>query len=200
VHDGAERVHLPRHVALEEAALHERVVRARHVVIGLDLRALGGSALTGDAEVPKNRGAEAMATEIPVTYVPARNIILLSLALAWCEALGADDTYIGVNAVDYSGYPDCRPAFIEQFQRLAGVSTKAGVERKARFFIHAPLIEMSKSQIILAGHKLGVDFSLTHSCNDPAEDGGACGSCDSCVLRRRGFAQAGIPDPTRYAA
>ncbi len=138
-----------------------------------------------------------MAEEIPVTYVPARNTIFLSFALAWCETLDARDIYIGVNAVDYSGYPDCRPEFLEAFERLANLGTKAGVEG-GRFRIHAPLLHMTKAEIIRAGVDAGVDFSLTHSCYDPTPDGLACGACDSCRLRRRGFEAAGIPDPTRY--
>jgi 7-cyano-7-deazaguanine synthase len=136
---------------------------------------------------------------IPVTYVPARNTIFLSFALGWCEALGAQHIFIGINAVDYSGYPDCRPAFLEQFERLANIATKAGVEGCARYRIHAPLLHMTKAQIIRSGCELGVDFSLTQSCYDPSVEGLACGACDSCILRVRGFEEAGIPDPTRYA-
>jgi 7-cyano-7-deazaguanine synthase len=170
----------------------------RHVVAIIDLRLFGGSALTADIRVPKNRDPARISEEIPATYVPARNTIFLSMALGWCEVLQAQDIFIGVNAVDYSGYPDCRPEFLEAFERLANVATKAGVEGTSRYRIHAPLVNMSKAQIIRAGMAAGVDFSLTHSCYDPDPDGFACGACDSCVLRRRGFEDAGIPDPTRY--
>lgn len=169
-----------------------------HVISRVDLRVFGGSALTADIPVPKGRDAEAIPSEIPVTYVPARNTIFLSLALGWCEVLGAEDIFIGVNAVDYSGYPDCRPEFIRAFERLANLATKAGVEGSARFHVHAPLLYMSKAEIIRAGLEAGVDFSLTHSCYDPSPEGLACGSCDSCILRRRGFESAGVPDPARY--
>jgi len=171
----------------------------RHVIARIDLRTFGGSALTADIQVPKHRDPARIPGEIPVTYVPARNTIFLSLALGWCEVLQAQDIFIGVNAVDYSGYPDCRPEFLEAFERLANVATKAGVEGASRYRIHAPLLHMSKAQIIQTGSAAGVDFSLTHSCYDPDPEGLACGACDSCVLRRRGFEDAGIPDPTRYA-
>jgi 7-cyano-7-deazaguanine synthase len=170
---------------------------SEHRVIQIDLRGFGGSALTDAIDVPKNRGQNEMANGIPVTYVPARNTIFLSYALAWAEVIGAPDIFIGVNALDYSGYPDCRPEFITQFEKLAQVATKAGVEG-THYRIHAPLIEMTKEQIIREGIKLGVQFSLTTSCYDPAPDGRACGQCDSCLLRRKGFREAGIPDPTRY--
>jgi 7-cyano-7-deazaguanine synthase len=169
---------------------------ASHITATIDLRAFGGSALTADIAVPK--GGSPGSGEIPVTYVPARNTIFLSFALGWCEVLQAEDIFIGVNAVDYSGYPDCRPEFLQAFEKLAGLATKAGVEGAARYRIHAPLLRMTKAQIILAGIEAGVDFSLTHSCYDPSAEGLACGSCDSCILRRRGFEEAGIPDPTRY--
>lgn len=165
----------------------------RHVVVPLDLRAIGGSALTADIAVPKDRVGAEMGEGIPVTYVPARNTVFLAVALGWAEVLGATDLFVGVNAVDYSGYPDCRPEFIEAFERLANLATKAGVEG-TRFRIHAPLIRMTKSEIIRVGLKLGVDYSLTHSCYDPAPDGRACGHCDSCLLRQRGFAEAGVSD------
>jgi 7-cyano-7-deazaguanine synthase len=168
-----------------------------HRVLEIDLRAFGGSALTDTIDVPRNRGEDEMASGIPVTYVPARNTIFLSYALAWAEVIGAHDIFTGVNALDYSGYPDCRPEFIARFEKLAQVATKAGVEG-ARYQIHAPLIEMTKAQIIGSGAKLGVQFSLTRSCYDPTPDGSACGECDSCLLRRKGFREAGIPDPTRY--
>jgi 7-cyano-7-deazaguanine synthase len=169
------------------------------VIAKIDLRAFGGSALTADIEVPKGRPAERIPAEIPVTYVPARNTIFLSFALGWCEVLQAQDIFIGANAVDYSGYPDCRPSFLQQFERLARLATRAGVEGSARYRIHAPLVRMSKAEIIRAGQEAGVDFALTHSCYDPTPDGLACGLCDSCVLRRRGFLEAGLPDPTRYS-
>ncbi|HEX6986213.1 MAG TPA: 7-cyano-7-deazaguanine synthase QueC [Planctomycetaceae bacterium] len=171
---------------------------ARHVVVPLDLRAIGGSALTDDIDVPKDRGEGEMSSGIPVTYVPARNTIFLSVALGWAEVLGAADLFVGVNAVDYSGYPDCRPAFVEAFERLANVATKAGVEG-TRFAVHAPLIRMTKAEIIRTGLDLGVDYSLTHSCYDPLPDGRPCGHCDSCLLRRKGFAEAGATDPLDHS-
>jgi 7-cyano-7-deazaguanine synthase len=170
---------------------------AEHRVVRIDLRSFGGSALTDDMAVPKNRSTDEIEREIAVTYVPARNTIFLSYALAWAEVIGAREIFIGVNAIDYSGYPDCRPEFIAQFERLANVATKAGVSCDW-FRIHAPLIEMTKAQIIDKGAELGVDFSLTHSCYDPAENGEACGECDSCLLRAKGFHEAGIADPTLY--
>ncbi len=170
----------------------------QHVVAKIDLRAFGGSALTADIEVPKGRDILEMSSGIPVTYVPARNTIFLSFALGWCEVIGAQDIFIGVNAIDYSGYPDCRPEFIKAFEHLAKLATKAGVEGTARYQVHAPLIRMRKAEIIKTGIDAGVDFGLTHSCYDPIADGLACGACDSCILRRRGFAEAGVPDPTRY--
>ena len=170
-----------------------------HIIATIDLRAFGGSALTSEIEVPKNRDPEQISTEIPITYVPARNTIFLSFALGWCEVLQAQDIFIGINAVDYSGYPDCRPEFLRRFESLAEVATKAGIEGRARYCIHAPLLNMSKAQIIRTGHDAGVDFALTHSCYDPDAEGRACGSCDSCRLRRDGFRQVGLPDPTRYA-
>jgi len=169
-----------------------------HRIATIDLRVFGGSALTDEIAVPKNRDAKS-ADEIPITYVPARNTIFLSYALAWCEVLGAADIFIGANAIDYSGYPDCRPEFIAAFERLASVATKAGVEG-TRFHIHAPLISMSKADIIRKGMELGVDFSQTHSCYDPASDGLACGQCDSCRLRLEGFRAVGLVDPIPYAA
>ncbi|MHB8908332.1 MAG: 7-cyano-7-deazaguanine synthase QueC, partial [Syntrophales bacterium] len=172
----------------------------KHLVIGIDLRAIGGSALTDQIDVPKGRSIDDMAEEIPVTYVPARNTIFLSYALAWAEVLQAADIFIGVNAVDYSGYPDCRPEFIAAFERLANLATKAAVEGKQRLTIRAPLISMTKAQIIRKGVELGVDYGLTHSCYDPSPMGKACGRCDSCILRRKGFEEAGVPDPTAYAA
>jgi 7-cyano-7-deazaguanine synthase len=170
-----------------------------HRIVPLDLRAFGGSALTANLEVPKDRSAEAMALGIPITYVPARNTVFLAMALAWAEVLESFDIYLGVNAIDYSGYPDCRPEFVAAFQGLANLATRAGVEGRGRFRVHAPLVQLPKEAIIRLGLSLGVDYGLTHSCYDPADDGGACGGCDSCRLRRAGFEAAGVPDPTRYA-
>lgn len=172
---------------------------ARHVELSLDLTAIGGSALTADIDVPKDRDAESMSHGIPVTYVPARNTVFLSVALGWAEVLGAFDLFAGVNAVDYSGYPDCRPEFVSAFESVANLATKAAVEGLGQFKIHTPLIELTKAEIIQRGTELGVDYALTHSCYDPAPDGGACGRCDSCQLRRQGFLEAGLPDSTRYA-
>lgn len=172
----------------------------KHVIFPLDLRAFGGSALTDDVPVPKDRDEGTIASGIPVTYVPARNTVFLSLALAWAEALGASDIFIGVNAVDYSGYPDCRPEFIDAFTDLANLATKVGVEGTVQWKIHTPLIAMSKSEIILRGHELGVDFSLTHSCYDPDPSGKSCGRCDSCRIRLNGFADASLHDPLEYSA
>ncbi|MBI4772674.1 MAG: 7-cyano-7-deazaguanine synthase QueC [Deltaproteobacteria bacterium] len=189
-----------RHAAELDAA--RRVVEAlgvrRRVVMEIGLEAIGGSALTSDIEVPRDRRPGAEGSEIPVTYVPARNTIFLSFALAWAEVLQASDIFIGVNAIDYSGYPDCRPEYLEAFQRMADLATKAGVEGALRIRIRAPLIHMTKSEIIQTGVKLGVDYGLTHSCYDPAPDGRACGRCDSCQIRKSGFAEAGIEDPTKY--
>ncbi len=167
----------------------------RHITLPLDLRAFGGSALTADIDVPKDRPDDEMTAGIPITYVPARNTIFLSVALGWAEVLGAFDIFIGVNAVDYSGYPDCRPEFIAQFETLANLATQAGVEGTGRFRIHTPLIDLTKADIIRTGLSLGVDYSLTHSCYDPDEHGHPCGHCDSCVLRAKGFAQANVLDP-----
>ena len=169
-----------------------------HRVIEIDLRAIGGSALTAAIDVPKNRSENEISSGIPITYVPARNTIFLSYALAWAEVINAQDIFIGVNALDYSGYPDCRPEFILQFEKLARLATKTGIEGK-RYRIRAPLIDLTKAQIIAKGVKLGVQFSLTTSCYDPVPDGDACGECDSCLVRAKGFREAGIPDPTRYA-
>jgi 7-cyano-7-deazaguanine synthase len=183
-------------VELDSAARVARSLGAvRHLVIPIDLRVFGGSALTGDIAVPKGRAPGEMAAEIPVTYVPARNTVFLSLALAWAEVLGAADIFIGVNALDYSGYPDCRPEFIEAYERMANLATKASVEGRMRLKIHTPLIRLSKAGIVKLGSELGLDFSLTHSCYDPDASGRPCGHCDSCVLRRKGFEEAGIPDP-----
>jgi 7-cyano-7-deazaguanine synthase len=170
----------------------------QHVVLPVGLAQWGGSALTGSIEVPKDRPLGEMAEGIPITYVPARNTVFLSLALAYAEVTGAADIFIGVNAIDYSGYPDCRPEFIAAFQQLANLATKAGVEGRLRFTIHTPLIKMTKAQIIRQGAQLGVDFRLTHSCYDPSPEGISCGRCDACQLRRRGFAEAGYADPLEY--
>ena len=171
---------------------------ARHLVIGIDLHAIGGSALTDNLEVPKSRDMETMTSEIPITYVPARNTIFLSYALAWAEVLESSDIFIGVNAIDYSGYPDCRPEFIEAFERMANLATRSGVEGNTRVRIRTPLLHLDKAQIIQKGIELGVDYAMTHSCYDPSPEGLACSQCDSCILRRRGFLKAGIPDPTHY--
>jgi 7-cyano-7-deazaguanine synthase len=166
-----------------------------HRIAKIDLRIFGGSALTSDLEVPKNRAAEEMGNGIPVTYVPARNTIFLSFALAYAEVAQASAIFIGVNALDYSGYPDCRPEFIEAFQRMANLATKAGVEGKGRIEIHTPLLRMTKADIVRKAVELGVDLSLTHTCYDPGASGRACGKCDACLLRRKGFEEAGIVDP-----
>lgn len=167
----------------------------QHVVVAFDLRTFGGSALTSDIAVPKDRPVEEMSQGIPVTYVPARNTIFLSFALAWAEILGASDIFVGVNALDYSGYPDCRPEYIHAYEHMANLATKAGVEGRKKLTIHTPLIRMTKAEIVRTGLELGVDFSLTSSCYDPSPDGKPCGACDSCVLRKKGFAEAGVEDP-----
>ncbi|MCK8603394.1 7-cyano-7-deazaguanine synthase QueC [Desulfoferrobacter suflitae] len=172
---------------------------AQHLTLTLPLDRIGGSALTADLAVPKDVPLDEIKKRIPVTYVPARNTIFLSLAVAWAEVLQAQDIFIGVNALDYSGYPDCRPQFIEAFQRVANLGTKVAAEGRLQFKIHTPLIELSKAQIIQTGTALGVDYSLTHSCYDPDDGGRACGRCDSCLLRRKGFIEAAVTDPTRYA-
>ena len=183
-----------RHSAeLVAAAELARAMDVVHKLVVVDLRSIGGSALTADIAVP-----EAPGQGIPITYVPARNTIMLSVALGWAEVLGAGDVFCGVNAVDYSGYPDCRPEFIAAFERLANLATKAGVEGTGIWKIHTPLIELSKADIIRRGVSLGVDYSLTHSCYDPDAKGRACGHCDSCIIRRRGFKEAGVSDPTVY--
>lgn len=166
-----------------------------HLVLGLDLGRIGGSALTADLAVPQRRSVEEIGAGIPLTYVPARNTIFLAHALAWAEVLGAQDLFFGANVLDYSGYPDCRPEYIEAFERMANLATRAGVEGKSRFTIHTPLIRMTKAEIITTGAGLGVDFALTWSCYAPADGTRPCGLCDSCVLRRKGFAEAGLSDP-----
>jgi 7-cyano-7-deazaguanine synthase len=186
-----------RHSVELEAA--RRVAEAqgveKHVVADIDLRVFGGSALTSDIAVPHHDSADELASDIPITYVPARNTVFLSFALAWAETIGANDIFIGVNALDYSGYPDCRPEYIEAYEKMANLATKAGVEGTQHLKIHTPLIDLTKAQTIEAGLKLGVDYSLTHSCYDPDADGVSCGTCDSCLLRRRGFAELGLEDP-----
>jgi 7-cyano-7-deazaguanine synthase len=172
---------------------------ARHVVADIDLRVFGGSALTDDIDVPHHASADELGEGIPVTYVPARNTVFLSFALAWAETLGASDVFIGVNALDYSGYPDCRPEYIAAFERMANLATKSGVEGRQHLKIHAPLIDLTKAQIIQRGLALGVDYSLTHSCYDPDPAGRACGTCDSCLLRSRGFTELGLEDPALAA-
>jgi 7-cyano-7-deazaguanine synthase len=191
-----------RHEAEVQAArrVASALGAARHVVTEIDLRAFGGSALTADIAVPKGRSLEAIADGIPITYVPARNTVFLAFALAYAESIGAADIFIGVNAVDYSGYPDCRPEFIAAFERTANLATKAGVEGRVHFSVRTPLIAMTKAEIIRAGAKLGVDYALTLSCYDPGPDGIACGACDACTLRRKGFAEAGLADPALYRA
>lgn len=171
----------------------------RHVVVDLDLSAIGGSALTDDIEVPRHESVGELDKGVPVTYVPARNTVFLSVAMGMAEVIGSSDIFIGVNALDYSGYPDCRPEFISAFERLAAVATAASVERGVPLRVHTPLMDMTKAQIIAHGLSLGVDYSRTISCYDPDEAGRACGNCDSCLLRRRGFEEAGVDDPTRYA-
>lgn len=180
------------------ARIAERAQVARHIVVGIDLSQFGGSALTAPLPVPKHQSVEDIGSEIPITYVPARNTVFLSLALAYAESIGARDIFIGVNALDYSGYPDCRPEFIRCFEELANLGTKAGASGE-RFHIHAPLIELTKAEIIAWGRRLGVDYSLTTSCYDPSPGGSACGHCDACLLRLRGFAQNQLVDPTEYA-
>ena len=188
-----------RHVFEIRAAkkIAKKIGVEKHLVMNIDLSSFGGSALTDKINVPKGQKVEDIGKKIPVTYVPARNLIFLSLALGWAEVLGSTDLFIGVNAVDYSGYPDCRLEFIEAFEKAANLATKMGVEGK-RITIHTPLISLSKSEIIEKGIDLGVDYSLTHSCYDPDGKGRACGRCDSCLLRKKGFKEAGVEDPTSY--
>jgi 7-cyano-7-deazaguanine synthase len=186
-----------REIAAEKKIAIALGVR-EHRVAEIDLRIFGGSALTDMIDVPKNRAESEIAAGIPITYVPARNTIFLSYALAWAEVLGAPDIFIGINALDYSGYPDCRPEFVTAFENLAKLATKSGMEGQ-RFRIHAPLISLSKAEIIRRGTELGIDFSLTHSCYDPTADGRACGRCDSCQIRLKGFHEAGLRDPIAYA-
>jgi 7-cyano-7-deazaguanine synthase len=189
-----------RHVVELEAAMRiaRRCKVAEHLIIDIDLRKIGGSALTSDIAVPKSRSTKQMGKDIPVTYVPARNTIFLSYALAWAEVIDACDIFIGVNTLDYSGYPDCRPKYIAAYEKMANLATKAGVESGQKLKIHTPLIQMSKTQIIQKGVELGMDYSLTHSCYDPSASGEACGGCDSCLLRLKGFKDAGVKDPVKY--
>lgn len=190
-----------RHAVELEAA--RRVAGAlgavEHVVAEIDLRVFGGSALTAEVAVPKGRSTDEMGEGIPITYVPARNTIFLAFALAWAETLEASDLFIGVNALDYSGYPDCRPEYIHAFEQMANLATKAGVEGRQHLQIHTPLIDLTKAEIIQRGLALGIDYGLTHSCYDPGRDGRPCGACDSCLLRAKGFAEAGVPDPALTA-
>ena len=176
----------------------EKLGIVRHEVLRIDLSAFGASALTAEIDVPKDRNDHEMGHGIPITYVPARNTVMLSMALAFAEAVGVADIFIGVNAIDYSGYPDCRPEFIESFERTANLATKAGVEGTLKFRVHVPLIRWTKAEIIRRGTDLGVDYGLTHSCYDPCADGVSCGHCDACQLRLRGFADAGLVDPIAY--
>ena len=190
-----------RHLVEIDAArrVAQRAGVAQHIIVEFDLRLIGGSALTADLDVPKGRPTEAMGQGIPVTYVPARNTIFLSFALGWAEVLGAHDIFIGVNALDYSGYPDCRPEYIAAYEHMANLATRAGVEGRP-LTIHTPLIQLTKAQIIQRGLALGVDYGLTITCYDPAPDGAACGQCDACLLQLKGFAEAGVADPVAYAA
>lgn len=186
-------------VELQRAAHIASTYGVKHVVCDIDLRSVGGSALTADLDVPKHRTPAAISDGIPITYVPARNTIFLSFALAWCEVLGASVIFIGVNAIDYSGYPDCRPEFVRAFEEVARLGTKAGVEG-TRFRIHTPLITMTKAEIIATGLRLGVDYGHTSTCYEPTSDGAACGGCDACLLRLKGFADLGLHDPVAYQA
>ena len=190
-----------RHVAELDAAkkIATKYGAVQHIVAEIDLRVFGGSALTDNIEVPKDRALNAMGESIPITYVPARNTVFLSFALAWAEVLPAQDIFIGVNALDYSGYPDCRPEYIEAYENMATLATKSGVEGSQRLKIHTPLIDMTKADIIRRGLELGIDYGDTLSCYDPGLNGEACGACDSCLLRKKGFLESGLPDPTTYA-
>jgi 7-cyano-7-deazaguanine synthase len=186
-------------IELESAQRASKALGAKeHLIVDVDLTKIGGSALTGEFEVPKGRKNEEMQRGIPMTYVPGRNTLFLSYAMAWAEVVGAADIFIGVNAIDYSGYPDCRPEFIKAFEEMANLATKAGVEGRIQFRINAPLIQMTKAEIIRKGVELGLDYDMTMSCYDPSQEGEACGQCDSCILRRKGFQEAGVPDPTSY--
>lgn len=184
-----------RHELAAARAVALALGAAEHVVARIDLRQFGGSALTADIAVPKGRSADEIEHGIPITYVPARNTVFLSFALAWAETLGASDIFVGVNALDYSGYPDCRPEYIAAFEAMANLATKAGVEGRQRLTIHAPLMQLNKAAIVREGLRLGVDYAASSSCYDPADDGRPCGACDACLLRAKGFAEAGITDP-----
>jgi 7-cyano-7-deazaguanine synthase len=188
-----------RHELAAAAKISAAMGATEHRVVCIDLRQFGGSALTADIDVPKDRDETQMSADIPITYVPARNTIFLSFALAFAETRSVRDVFLGVNAIDYSGYPDCRPHYIHAFERMANLATKMTVEGGEPFRIHTPLIELTKAQIIQLGTELGVDYSMTHSCYDPDSAGRACGRCDSCLLRKRGFSEAGVTDPTQYA-
>ncbi len=186
-------------VELAAAARVAKHYQAReHKIAKIDLRVFGASALTADLSVPKHQSASEIGAGIPITYVPARNTIFLSFAMAWAEVLESPDIFIGVNAIDYSGYPDCRPEFIAAFERMANLATKTGVEGRTALKIHTPLAQLNKAEIVRLGAEVGLDFALTHSCYDPEEGGRPCGQCDSCLLRRKGFSEAGIPDPLPY--
>lgn len=187
-----------QNIELERAKNIAEKAAADHLILSLDLDKIGGSALTSEIEVPKNRSEEEIESSIPATYVPARNIIFLAHALAWAEVIGAHDIFIGINILDYSGYPDCRPEFLEAFVKMANLGTKTGGARETAFRIHAPLMKMTKKEIIESGIKLGVDYSHTHTCYDPDQLGRACGRCDACLLRLKGFQQAGLKDPIKY--
>ena len=189
-----------RHSVELEAArrVAEALGVAQHIVAGVDLSLFGGSALTDDIPVPKDNDPRHIGDDIPSTYVPARNTVFLSVALAWAEVLGAQDIFLGINALDYSGYPDCRGEFVRAFERLAALATKAGVEGRMKLTVHTPLIDMTKREIVETGLRLGIDYSVTVSCYDPSPAGEACGRCDACILRRKGFDEAGVADPTRY--
>jgi len=193
--DYGQRHHVELHAATRVAAFF--AVR-EHKIAKIDLRVFGASALTADLTVPKHDSVDEIGGGIPITYVPARNTIFLSFAMAWAEVLECSDVFIGVNAIDYSGYPDCRPEFIEAFERMANLATKAGVEGRTRLRIHTPLAQLNKAGIVRLAAEVGVDFALTHSCYDPEEGGRPCGQCESCLLRRKGFSEAGIPDPLPY--
>ncbi len=188
-----------RHATELDAArrVAKRLGVRRHVVLDIDLRAFGGSALTSDLEVPKDTPMDRIGAAIPVTYVPGRNTIFLSFALAWAETLGASDVFLGANALDYSGYPDCRPEYIEAFERMANLATRAGLEGR-RLRIQTPLINLSKAEIVKLGHRLGVEYALTWSCYDPTPEGTPCGRCEACILRRKGFMEAGVDDPAMH--
>jgi 7-cyano-7-deazaguanine synthase len=193
--DYGQRHHVEINAATRVAAFFHA---QEHKIAKIDLRVFGASALTADLTVPKHQTVEEIGGGIPITYVPARNTIFLSFAMAWAEVLECSDVFIGVNAIDYSGYPDCRPEFIAAFERMANLATKAGVEGRTRLRIHTPLARLNKAGIVRLGAEVGLDFALTHSCYDPEEGGRPCGQCESCLLRRKGFSEAGIPDPLRY--